>query len=524
MQISFCFNGKELEEYNAYFLEFYGANAWQKSKLAWTLPWISAVLVAIIVWWLTSWILAVCLIGILVLIVGPPYFSSWMTYRKGDSDEKTVTFNKAGREAILQDSRLSTVWQNYNLVAETDLLFLLHFENQIEAFPKRAFTASQLDTLRQWTSGIDHSKPTDSTKLFQETLAEKPADLLFTYEYQDYLDTMSEPSTPVLVDSQDVVENAALKSQVNIFTEFVWLFAIGLLIGGFILHAQYIDSENLYSAAGIVAVAFVVWFGLLIVIGEKSSIDPPTEELEKAFPVSKYVFIRDEGIAAGIPSSFGFFDWKDVDWISENIHCYQLGVLNSAQVIPKRIFENESESKQFLKKMVAARRERRRTNVMVEETGNPFQSPTVSSIAQVDEPIYLAPPWSRLTIGPMTIFFFLVSTVMLIFAIGILVEYFVGSEILLVAVLGTVLMAGCSIFMFVAGRKCIPLWRSRSVRYRADDQTLWLNNKAYSHDELRLRIKQKAGLASIMKGDETLATISFQYPSYRHVKQLISSE
>jgi hypothetical protein len=94
--------------------------------------------------------------------------------------------------------------------------------------------------------------------------------------------------------------------------------------------------------------------------------------------LSKFALTK-TGFATGTSQSVTFTDWRDVESFHENDSCWGFKMPNELiQIVPKRIFADEIDSKKFIDLAMMLHREHRQTfavTVVGVETGNPFQAP-----------------------------------------------------------------------------------------------------------------------------------------------------
>ena len=290
-------------------------------------------------------------------------------------------------------------------------------------------------------------------------------------------------------------------------------------------------------------------------LSTKLQLHPSEEETAKRFPYEdKTVFVKPEGFGVGLPGSIGFFGWRDVVGIWENSHCFQVGVFNDYHLIPKRLFQSEIESKEFLRRLVAIREKGRlqpksdtvNANSLCHapaatsqpendtvNTSNPYQAPATTSLRSNDQPEFLAPVSARYTIGITILVLFALGAASIGVAVYLILQFadavahpdprysIPTLAVILVLASGMLFFGGLLISYSLKG---ISLWRHRKDQYRMDETTFWLNGQDFSLSDLRIRTNKRLQIAYIVSGDKILSAIDFQYPAYKKTVSLIANE
>lgn len=530
MQAKFLYTRSESLEYKKYCMDCLNANTIQRNRygLYWWILLAITILITAIVWCFTSWILALTLIGGILTLYGPLLLFQVRQQFKEGANEKIMSFSEHGREVFLKETQVSAHWQSYDRVGERDLLFFLHHGDQIEAIPKRVFSESELATFRHWISVIDDTPATGQAKLYSELLSQGPPDLLFDFEHQDLLDMTSEFLEPVSVTPEDEIHTGKHPLGDYAFPAVLLVFFLGSFAHWFYLKLAGFEP-------------FVCWFGgafwiyCLSFLSTKFLFQPSAEETAKRFPFKdKAIFIKPEGFGAGLPEMFDFHGWQGVTGVWENSHCFQVGVFNGAHVIPKRLFQNEIDSKEFLRRLVSIREKgRSQPKIGTVNTGNPYQAPAATSQRSGDQ-LELNSPSSALYSLIFGLLFLFVLVVFLFWVAAFLVWEFANlvaqaeprySILFLVGrLLGAAMMMFLGGFLLCFSMKGVTLWRHRNDKYRINKTTFWLNDQAFSLKELRIRIKKTLQLAYIVNGDNILTAFDTQCPVRKKILSLIPNE
>ena len=556
MQVKFRYTRPESLEYNEYFMDCHNANAIQRNRygLIWWIQLAIVSFIAAIVWFFASWVFAITLIASVLVVVGPSWLFQVRKRFEGDTDEKVMSFSEWGREGFLRETRSSIHWQSFDRVGERDLLFFLHLEHHIEPIPKRLFDETELATFRQWVADIDDTPATGQAKLYSELLSQGPPDFQFDFEHQDLLDMKSEYLEPVSLTPENEIHSG---NPENPFGNYVMIVVLLVFLLGLLTHSVYFKFTGFDAL--VCGVGLAIWIYSINFLSTKLQLHPSEEETAKRFPFeNKTVFVKPEGFGVGLPGSIGFFGWRDVVGIWENSHCFQVGVFNDYHLIPKRLFQSEIESKEFLRRLVATREKGRlqpksdmlntnslgsvpaATSQSVNDTvniSNPYQAPATTSLRSSDQPEFLAPASARYAIGIgiaiEMLLLFAVALAMIGGAVYIILQ-FANSETQLdlpysiLVLAGLVVLAGVMIsfggFLISYSLKGIPLWRHRKDQYQMDETTFWLNGQGFSLSDLRIRANKRLQIAYIVSGDRILTAIDFQYPAYKKTVPLIANE
>ena len=327
----------------------------------------------------------------------------------------------------------------------------------------------------------------------------------------------------------------------NPFGNYVMTVVLLVFLLGLLTHSLYFKFTRFDAL--VCGVGFVVWIYSINFLSTKLQLHPPEEETAKRFPFeNKTVFVKPEGFGAGLPGSIGFFGWRDVVGIWENSHCFQVGVFNDYHLIPKRLFQSEVESKEFLRRLVAIREKGRlqpksdtvNANSLCHapaatsqpendtvNTSNPYQAPATTSLRPNDQPEYLAPAWARYTIGITILVLFALGAAPIGVAVYLILQFadavaHPDPRYSIPTLAGILVLASGMLFsgglLISYSLKGIPLWRHRKDQYRMDETTFWLNGQAFSLSDLRIRTNKRLQIAYIVSGDKILSAIDFQYP------------
>ena len=511
-------------EYKKYFMECSSADTIQRNRndLYWSILLAMTVLLAAVVWLGASWVLALTLLAVVLTLYGPLFLSQRGEQFKQDAEEKTMSFSERGQEVFYKEARISTHWQWFDRVGERELQFFLHCGDHIEAIPKRVFDVSELETFRKLIAVIDDSPATAESNLYSELLSQGPPDLQFDFEHQDLLAATSEPLEPVSVSPANEILMGKHPWGDYAFFALVLFFSVGLLS-----HWCYRNFKLAGFDVLIFGVVIVFWLYGLSFLSKKFPFHPSEEETAKRFPFkNKAIFVKPDGFGGGLPQVFEFHGWRDVAGVWENSHCFQVGVSTGAHLIPKRLFQNEIESKEFLRRLIAIREEgRSQPKHGTVNTSNPYQAPAATG----DSLELRSPKSSPFAIGSETVFLFAIGS--LLFLMGVFVIWACANaepRYSILQLVGHLVVA--ALMMFGSGlllnfsRKGVTLWRHRNDQYRIVETTFWLNGQAFTLNELRIRIKKTLQLAYIVNGENILTVFDTQCPVRRKILSLIPNE
>jgi len=511
-------------EYKKYFMECSSADTIQRNRngLYWSILIAMTVLITVAVSLGASWVLTLTLLAVILTLYGPLFLFQRGEQFKRDAEEKTMSFSERGREVFCKEARISTHWQWFDRVGERELQFFLHAGDQIEAIPKRVFDESELETFRKWIAVIDDSPAIGESSLYSELLLQGSPDFQFDFEHQDLLDATSEPLEPVSVTPINEIQMGRHPLGDHAFVAAVLVFSVGVLSHWCYLNFKVTGFDVLICGAGI-----VFWLYGLSFLSKKFPFHPSEEETAKLFPFKdKAIFVKPDGFGAGLPQVFEFHGWRDVAGVWENSHCLQVGASRGAHLIPKRLFQSEIESKEFLRRLIAIREEgRSQPKHGTVNTTNPYQPPAATGGS-----LELRNPRSSpFSIGSEMVFLF--AGGLLLFLLGAFLiwacvnaepRYSILQLVGCVVVAALVMLSGGLLLNFL--RKGVTLWRHRNDQYRIDETTFWLNGQAFTLNELRVRIKKTLQLAYIVNGENILTVFDTQCPVRKKILSLIPNE
>ena len=337
-------------------------------------------------------LLAVALIGMVLFAA-----IAWVFYRQPkmfDQHDHTLTLSSETLRDEYSHSILEICWKRFDEFIEEKKAFLFRRQDRFVIFPKRIFTPEQCEEVRKFASAVEqdtsNEEPVDlfakhfansnsanetpsETRLPETHLPDTQRRIYeFTYQQDDFL--LALQTTLHVINQLVPKQSESARSRLGPFVSlFIFIF---LVWSGFALVSQT-SFEQFWTLFRLVFVCVLPL--VLLMIGfwiiRKSNVKriPQTPN-----ELSRLVLTK-TGFAVGSPQSVTFTDWRDVETFHENIACFGFKMPNELiQIVPKRIFADEVESKKFIDLAMILHREYRQTFVVTAtavETGNPFQAP-----------------------------------------------------------------------------------------------------------------------------------------------------
>ncbi len=269
-------------------------------------------------------------------------------------------------------------WQYFDEFSENETEFLLRRLERYISLPKRIFTQAQGDQLRTFAVKVGEcvSETDAPVSLFTRIFSQAGQNCIyrFTYCAQDLIQAASDRL--VVVDPAD--RGKTRKQPVSNGLIAAWLVAF-LLVAFYLAripadaNLEWTLNQYLVLTSSLI-LPFVLLIGFSKSIRWRAAKRPPKVPREE-----NCLVLLKQGFAVGNPGNVAFYEWRDIDAFYANSSCFGFKSFNGLiQVIPKRIFADETESTAFFNRAIQLHREHRRSfeePVTAVETANPYQPP-----------------------------------------------------------------------------------------------------------------------------------------------------
>ena len=327
-----------------------------------------------------------------VFLVGLILFATiaWVLFRQPkmvDQHDHALTLSPDTLRDEYSHSIFEINWKRFDGFIEEDHEFLFRRLDRFIIFPKRIFTDQQCEEVRKLASTVEqepsnenpvglyakHCVNPNATGESPHLLNHQQRVFEFLYQREDFLLAMQSPLR-VIDHFGPPQKNNSVRSKL---APFVSLFIFILLTWtGFVLATQTSLTRfwSFLQVIFVCALPMVLLFvGMWRIRKSNAQRVPQTPDELSKFALTK------TGFATGTSQSVTFTDWRDVESFHENDSCWGFKMPNELiQIVPKRIFADEIDSKKFIDLAMMLHREHRQTfavTVVGVETGNPFQAP-----------------------------------------------------------------------------------------------------------------------------------------------------